>query len=73
MEVEQSLVTVRMPRDLAERVRALATREMTQGATIWRRVARIGLSVEEARLDAEDAALTARRERADDPREAMAS
>jgi hypothetical protein len=41
-------LTVWVPPDFVERVRALAERDMTQAATIWRRVIKIGLEAEEA-------------------------
>ena len=56
MEIEQESITVRVPKDLADRIRAMAVREMTQAATIYRRVMKVGVESEEARLHAESAA-----------------
>lgn len=56
MEVEQESLTVRVPKDLADRVRAMAVSELTQAATIWRRVMKVGIETEEARLRAEELA-----------------
>ena len=50
---ELKSLTVWLPPDFVERVRAIAEREMTQSATIWRRVIKVGLEAEEARIEAE--------------------
>ena len=46
-------LTVRIPPTWAARTRAIAARELTQAATIWRRVIRLGLEAEEARIESE--------------------
>ena len=50
---ELKSLTVWLPPDFVGRVRAIAEREMTQSATIWRRVIKVGLEAEEARIEAE--------------------
>ena len=46
-------LTVRIPPTWAARTRAIAARELTQAATIWRRAIRLGLEAEEARIESE--------------------
>ena len=53
MRRELKSLTVWVPPDFVERVRALAERDMTQAATIWRRVIKVGLEAEEARTKTE--------------------
>ena len=53
MELEQESLTVRVPKDFADRVRSMAVSEMTQAATIWRRIMKVGIETEEARLEGE--------------------
>ena len=43
-------LTVRVPTSWVARIKAIAARELTQPATIWRRAIRIGLEAEEARI-----------------------
>ena len=52
---ELKSLTVWLPPDFVGRVRAIAEREMTQSATIWRRVIKVGLEAEESRIEAEAA------------------
>ena len=47
-------LTVRVPAAWVARIRAIAARELTQPATIWRRAIRSGLEAEEARIAAGD-------------------
>lgn len=56
MMVEQESLTIRVPKDMADRVRAMAASELTQPASVWRRIMKVGIETEEVRLEAESLA-----------------